>query len=45
MIMGEEIPEKIISGYLEEIDHEFQQIFGATEESVHFPGLYEFLDL
>jgi HAD superfamily hydrolase (TIGR01509 family) len=44
MIMGEEIPEKLISGYLKEIDQEFQQIFGATEESVHFPGLFEFLD-
>ena len=44
MIMGEALPEKVISGYVEEIDLEFQHIFGATQESVHFPGLYEFLD-
>ena len=44
IIFGKEVPEKVMSGYLEEIDLEFRKIFGATEETIHFPGLYEFLD-
>ncbi len=44
IIMGEELPEQVVSEYVAEIDTNFQCIFGATEESVHFPGLYEFLD-
>ncbi len=44
MILGEALPEKVISGYMEEIDHEFRKIFGATQETIYFSGLYEFLD-
>ena len=42
--MGEELPAKVVSGYLKEIDLEYRKIFGATEETIHFPGLYEFLE-
>ena len=44
MIMGQEMPDRVVAGYLEEIDLEFREIFGATEECIHFPGLYEFLE-
>ena len=44
MIVGEEVPESVIAEYLEEIDLEFRKIFGATEECIYFPGLYEFLE-
>jgi beta-phosphoglucomutase len=44
ILMGDELTDQVVSEYIAEIDAEFQDIFGATEESVHFPGLYEFLD-
>jgi HAD superfamily hydrolase (TIGR01509 family) len=44
ILMGNELSEQVVSEYLAEIDAEFQDIFGATEEWVHVPGLYEFLD-
>ena len=44
MIMDKEMPDRVVAGYLKEIDLEFRKIFGATEECIHFPGLYEFLE-
>jgi beta-phosphoglucomutase len=44
ILMGDELTDQVVSEYIAEIDADFQDIFGATEESVHFPGLYEFLD-
>jgi len=45
IIMGKELPETVVLGYLDEIDHEFRKIFEATVETIHFPGLYEFLEV
>ena len=44
ILMGQDLPEKIVCEYVAEIDGGFREILRNTEEIGPIPGLYEFLD-